>query len=292
MAKDMWANPIPAAEDDSMAQTTTFDSFVANPVTPVIGAELDGIDLSDTLSNQQVQDLHDALLKYQVIFFRDQHMSMDQQKDLGRSFGSLHCHPAVPGPKGHPEILMLHSDAERQNAASAWHSDVSCDQVPNLGSILYGKVIPKAGGDTCFASMYAAYDGLSDRMQQFLAGLTGIHESEHVYKKIQGSTANYPRAEHPLIRTHPETGRQALFVNSVFTTGIKELKPKEAHSILEFLYRHIETPEFHVRFKWQENSVAFWDNRCTQHRAIADFFPMTRTMQRVTINGTEPFYRA
>lgn len=289
MSDQVWQDPIGANPE---AQPLTFESITAEPVTPVIGAEIGGIDLGKPLDEVQVKDLRNALLKYQVLFFRDQHMDMDQHKALGRNFGTLHCHPAIPGPEGHPEILMLHSDAERRSAASAWHSDVSCDQVPNLGSILYGKVIPESGGDTCWASMYAAYDGLSDPMKEFLTSLTGIHESEHVYSKIEESVPNYPRAEHPVVRTHPETGRPALFVNSVFTTGIKELRTAEARSLLAFLFRHIETPEFQVRFRWKENSVAFWDNRCTQHRAMADFYPLTRTMQRVTINGTKPFYRA
>jgi len=284
----VFKNPI---KTDTRERVTSFASFDVKPLTPVLGAELRGVDLGSTLSTKQVQDIHDALLEYQVIFFRDQHMTMDQHKDLGRRFGTLHCHPAVPGPEGHPEILMLHSDETHKNAASAWHSDVSADEVPNLGSILYGKVVPPAGGDTLWASMYAAYDGLSDAMKQFLCGLTAIHESEHVFSKIKGTVANYPTAEHPVVRTHPETGRQALFVNSVFTTGIKELESAEARSLLDFLFRHVETPEFHVRFHWEPNSVAFWDNRCTQHRALADFFPQTRTMQRVTINGTKPFYR-
>ncbi|HIL18105.1 MAG TPA: taurine dioxygenase [Gammaproteobacteria bacterium] len=253
---------------------------------------IDGIDLGSKLTNKQVQDVYDALLEYQVLFFRDQHMSMAQHKDLGRHFGTLHCHPAIPGPEGHPEILMLHSDEKKQSAASAWHSDVSADQIPNLGSILYGKVVPEAGGDTSWASMYAAYEGLSDAMQRFLVGLNGVHESEHIFSKLDGHVKNFPTAEHPMIRTHPDTGRQGLFVNSVFTVGIKELESAEARSVLDFLFRHIELPEFQVRFQWEKNSVAFWDNRCTQHRATADFFPQTRTMQRVTINGTEPYYRA
>lgn len=289
MASTVWRNPIKSAP---IERATSFESFVANPTTPVIGAEIRGIDLGSGLTDQQAQDVHDALLEYQVLFFRDQHMNMDQHKALGRHFGTLHCHPAIPGPEGHPEILMLHSDEKKQSAASAWHSDVSADQVPNLGSILYAKVVPENGGDTCWASMYAAYDGLSDAMKRFVSGLTGIHESEHVFSKIEGTVTNYPRAEHPMVRTHPETGRQALFVNSVFTTGVRELRSAEARSLLDFLFRHIETPEFQVRFRWEENSVVFWDNRCTQHRAMADFFPETRTMQRVTINGTEPFYRA
>jgi len=269
---------------------TVFDSFEVKAVTPLIGGLVEGVQLGSQLTEREITGLRDALLEYQVLFFRDQHMTMDEHKALGRHFGTLHCHPAIPGPEGHPEILMLHSDEKHQNAASAWHSDVSCDEVPNLGSILYAKVVPEVGGDTYWASMYAAYDALSDSMKGFLGGLTAIHESEHVFSKIKGTVANYPTAEHPVIRTHPETGRQALFVNSVFTTGIKELAETEAKALLDFLFRHIETPEFHVRFHWEPNSVAFWDNRCTQHRALADFFPQVRTMQRVTINGSRPFY--
>ena len=281
------SNNLPEAAKQSYA------SFTVEPCTPVLGAEIEGIDLGGDLSDQQVQDLRDALLKYQVIFRRDQEMTMDEHKALGRLFGSLHCHPSIPGPEGHPEILILHSDADRYDAASKWHSDVSCDQRPNLGSILYARVVPDAGGDTCWASMYAAYEALSTSMQSFLTGLTGIHESEHVYKRLPGSVANYPTAEHPVVRTHPETGRHGLYVNSIFTTGIKELKRAEAKALLSFLFDHIQTPEFQVRFRWQKNSVAFWDNRCTQHRATADFFPQTRTMQRVTINGNDkPFYQA
>lgn len=291
MSDNFFQSPHRLLTDLASLEPRTYQSFEATAVTPVLGAELTGIDLSARLSDQQIQDLHDALLQYQVIFFRDQHMSLEQHKNLGRYFGTLHSHPSIPGPEGHPEILILHSDEKEQMAASAWHSDVSCDQVPNLGSILYAKVVPQSGGDTCWASMYAAYDGLSDTMRKFLTGLTGIHESAHVYSKLKGSVENYPTAEHPVIRTHPETGRQGLYVNSIFTTGIKELNKAEERSVLDFLFRHIETPEFHVRFRWQENSVAFWDNRCTQHRATADFFPQTRTMQRVTINGDQPFYR-
>lgn len=291
MSNNIFQSLLKPLEDPERLETASYQSFRATPITPVLGAELVGIDLGRPLNDQQIDDLHDALLQYQVIFFRDQHMSMEQHKDLGRCFGTLDCHPSIPGPEGHPEILMLHSDEEVQMAASAWHSDVSCDQVPNLGSILYGKVVPKAGGDTCWASMYAAYDGLSASMQGFLSGLTGIHESAHIYASLKDSVANYPCAEHPVVRTHPETGRQGLYVNSIFTTGIKELNKAEARCVLDFLFRHIETPEFQVRFHWRENSVAFWDNRCTQHRAIADFFPQTRTMQRVTIKGDQPFYR-
>jgi taurine dioxygenase len=292
MSNNIFESVHKPAGETAEPEVKTFQSFEATPMTPVIGAEIEGINLGTSLDDQQIKDLHDALLQYQVIFFRDQHMSMDQHKDLGRYFGTLHCHPSIPGPEGHPEILILHSDEKVHMAASAWHSDVSCDQVPNLGSILYGKVVPKAGGDTCWSSMYAAYDGLSDAMQDFLSGLTGIHESAHVYAKLKGSVENYPTAEHPIIRTHPETGRQSIYVNSIFTTGIKELNKAEERCVLDFLFRHIETPEFQVRFHWQENSVAFWDNRCTQHRATADFFPQTRTMQRVTINGDQPFFRA
>jgi len=269
-----------------------YETIQLTRLAPALGAEISGVDLTKSLGPKTCQEIHDALVDNQVIFFRDQDITLQQHKDFGRYFGSLHVHPVIPGPEGHPEILMLHSDEKEQYSASAWHSDVSCDPVPNLGAILLAKVMPKTGGDTEFASMHAAYEGLSDKMQRFLCGLEAQHGSEHVFGRAKNADDKRPTAIHPVIRTHPVSGRQGIYVNSVFTVKIIGLKPKESASVLEFLYRHIELPEFHVRFKWQVNSIAFWDNRSPQHRAIADFFPQTRTMQRVTINGdSPPFYR-
>jgi len=275
-----------------------YETIEVRKLTPTIGAEIFGADLNQELGNQQFQEIHDALMENLVIFFRDQKLTPDQQKAFGGRFGRLHVHPAAPGlVEGHPEILVIKADEKSQRVAGEdWHSDVSCDPEPPLGSILYMHEIPaNGGGDTLFANTYAAYEALSEPVKRLLDGMTAIHEGEHVYRGRYGVDdrgKQYPRAEHPVIRTHPVTGRKGLFVNRVFTTRISQLKRNESNAVLEMLYRHIETPEFHCRFKWQPGSVAFWDNRCAQHHAMWDYYPLRRYGHRVTVCGDKPFYRA
>jgi taurine dioxygenase len=275
-----------------------YDTIKVIPVTPTIGAEVSGINLASRISLDQFQDLNDALLTHQVLFFRDQDMTLDQHKILGRLFGNLAIHPNTKGPEGHPEILPVHADANSKRVAGErWHSDVSCDPEPPMGSILHIRTIPPSGGDTLFCSMYAAYDALSPSMQRFLSGLTAIHDGAPNYNRtnnIIGDTTQktFPRAEHPVIRTHPVTGRQAIFVNPVFTVAIKDVPEAESKAILGFLYEHCARPHWQVRFRWQPNSVAFWDNRCVQHIAMWDYFPHVRSGYRVTIKGDRPFHRA
>ena len=265
-------------------------------MTPTIGAELHGIDLSQPLGNEAFAAVHDALMDNLVIFFRDQTLDAEQQKAFGQRFGTLHIHPAAPSVPGHPELMRIHADANSTFVnGEGWHSDVSCDAEPPMGSVLYMQVLPEVGGDTLFANMYAAYEALSQPMQRLLAGLTAVHDGEGLYRGRYGTDDRgrvYPRAEHPVVRTHPVTGRPALFVNSFFTTRINGLTKSESDALLAFLFRHIETPEFACRFRWQPRSVAFWDNRATQHQALWDYFPHTRTGTRVTITGDRPFYRA
>ena len=275
-----------------------YQTIEVRKLTPTIGAEIFGADLSQPLGNQQFQEVHDALMENQVIFFRDQKMTIDQQKDFGRRFGKLHVHPNAPiDLTEHPEILVIKADENSKHVAGEeWHSDVSCDVEPPMGSILYMHEVPASGGgDTMFASMYAAYEKLSAPMQRFLEGLTALHDSSkaHYYRvKATDREVKFPNAEHPVVRTHPVTGRKALFVNRGFTMKIPQLKRAESDALLEMLYRHVETPEFHCRFKWQPNSVAFWDNRCTQHHAMFDYFPNRRYGHRVTVCGDKPFLRA
>jgi taurine dioxygenase len=262
-------------------------------LSPAIGAEIDGLDLSGPLSREQHEALRAALLENLVIFFRDQTLTPDQHKDLGRRFGRLHLHPAPLGIlEGHPEIVLIKADENSKHiAGEEWHSDVSCDAEPPMGSILYLKEVPPVGGDTLFASMYAAYDALSDSMQRFLRGLTAIHDGARNYEgrpPAVGRGAEFPRAKHPVVRTHPETGRKALFINRLFTTRIVQLKMRESDAILRMLFRHIENPEFQCRFQWRANSIAFWDNRCTQHLALWDYYPHRRCGYRVTIAGDRP----
>ena len=270
-------------------------SIGIDPVSPVIGAEVTGADLAAPLTPQAFDTLHTALMTHQVLFFRDQELSFEQHKAFGRLFGDLHIHPAAPKDGAHPEILVVHGDATvKFVAGEVWHSDVSCDVEPPMGSILRIEQVPDSGGDTLFASMYAAWDGLSDRMQRLLAQLTAVHDGRQYYVGRYGAghlrDESYPSAEHPAVRTHPVTGRQALYVNQGFTTRFKELKPAESDALLAFVLQHCAAPEFQCRFRWRANSVAFWDNRCTQHHAIWDYFPQTRHGYRVTIKGDRPFY--
>ena len=261
------------------------------PLTPALGAEVFGIDLAAPLSAPQREAVHQAFLDHQVLFFRDQRMSTAQHIRAGRQFGSLHVHPlAAANHPDHPELLRIHADETSERVAGeSWHTDVSCEEAPPMGSMLYLTEVPAAGGDTLFASMYAAYDALSVPMQRFLEGLTAVHDGARVWAKYGIAPSRpFARSEHPIVAVHPETGRKLLFVNRVFTSHIPALAARESDALLEMLYRHIENPRFMCRFRWQPYSVAFWDNRCTQHQAIFDYFPARRSGYRVTINGTRP----
>ena len=270
-----------------------YETITVAPLSPMIGAEISGVDLTRPLGNQTFQEIHQALLDHLVIFFRDQDIDLEQQKSFGRRFGRLHIHPTAPSPQGHPEILVIKADeSSKAIAGNRWHSDVSCDAEPPMGSILHMRQLPPSGGDTMFANMYAAYEALSAPMRAFLGGLQAWHESEQVHRgKLGHQLADgkvYPKALHPVVRTHPETGRKALFVNSGFTTRIDGLGEKESRALLDMLFDHVRTPEFQCRFRWREKSLAFWDNRSTQHYALWDYFPHSRLGYRVTVCGTKP----
>jgi len=272
-----------------------YETIEIRKSTPNIGAEIFGIDLSRPLSNQQFHEVHDVLMDRLVIFFRDQTLDVEQHKAFGRRFGRLHVHPAAPSVlPDHPEILVVKTDkASAHIAGEDWHSDVSCDPEPPMGSILHlTEVPPDGGGDTMFANMHLAYETLSEPIRKLLDGLSAIHDGEHVYRGrygIDDTGRTFPRAEHPVVRTHPVSGKKCLFVNRFFTTRITGLRRGESDAILEMLYRHIETPEFCMRFKWRPNSVAFWDNRSVQHHALWDYYPNRRYGHRVTICGDKPY---
>jgi taurine dioxygenase len=271
-----------------------YETIEVRPMSPHIGAEIGGVNL-DRAGPRQIAEIRAALLEHLVLFFRDQHFDLESQKAFGRQFGELHVHPGAPGPAGHPEVLPVHTDARSSYiAGESWHSDVSCDAEPPMGSILHLSVVPAVGGDTLFASMYAAYEALSTRMKAYVEGLTATHDGEPYYrgrykdKGVDDRGKLYPRAVHPVVRTHPETRRKALYVNRMFTTRINDLAREESEAILAYLVGHCARPEFQVRFRWRENSVAFWDNRCAQHMALWDYFPQTRSGFRVTIKGDKP----
>lgn len=266
-------------------------------VSGAIGAEVEGVHLGN-IDDATFDAVRAAFLEHQVLFFRDQEITRDQHKSFGRRFGTLQIHPFLQPLKneGHPEFVVLESNAKNPYLAEAWHSDVTFVESPPLGSVLKCVTAPEFGGDTMWASMYAAYEGLSDKMQHLLSDLVAIHDTSRTFSRPRygehiGRTQapEIISAEHPVVRTHPETRRKGLFVNSTFTASIKGMKPAESNALLQFLYRHIETPDFSCRFRWQPNSIAMWDNRCTQHRVVADNKTANRRMERVTIDGDRPF---
>jgi taurine dioxygenase len=277
-----------------------YTAIDVRPVTPAIGADVHGVDLTRPLSEAQFSEIRRAFLNHLVLFFRDQQpLTPEQQIGFGRRFGELHIHPAAPHLEGHPEVFVIHTHKDSKFAAGEdWHSDVSCDLEPPLGTILQIHQLPPYGGDTLFANMYAAYDDLSPTMQEFLRGLSATHASEHFYRGryadrgVDDAGRVYPSAEHPVIRTHPETGRPCLFVNRMFTTKINGVEPAESRALLDFLFRHIENPYYQVRLRWNRNDIAMWDNRCAQHQAIWDYWPQERKGHRVTVKGDRPFFRA
>jgi taurine dioxygenase len=263
---------------------------------PACGAEVRGIDLARGIDAATAAEIRAALLKHGALFFKDQsEIPASVQVEIGRHFGDLHTHPAAPAMAGYPEVFVIHAHKDSKVAnGEFWHSDVSCDEEPPLGTILQIHVLPEIGGDTLFANMYAAYDALSEPMKKLLNGLTATHESEHIYRGryadrgVDDAGKRYPSAVHPVVRTHPETNRLAMYVNRTFTTRINELTELESRAVLDMLFDHCEQVDFQIRFRWQKNDVAFWDNRCMMHRAIWDYWPNERKGHRVTIAGDRP----
>ena len=274
-------------------------------LTPAIGAVLRGVNLAERVSDDLVADIRQALLTHQVIFFEGQgDMTPTQQRDFAQRFGDLHVHPLYDRNDDHPEIMIIDNHVDNPTDNNFWHTDVTFIDTPPMGSILAARQLPPTGGDTMWASMTAAYRALSAPMQRFLEGLEAVHDFAYAFTAdgIAGSQAGRERYEkavaanppvtHPVIRTHPETGEPCIFVNSVFTRRIKGLRREESQALMAFLNAHIQKPEFVVRWRWVPGAVAFWDNRCTQHRAVDDFLPHRRIMHRATILGDRPVFKA
>ena len=276
--------------------TITSSGIKIQKYSPNLGAVITGVDLSKEINEDQFKDIHKAFLDNQVLFFQNQNeISPEIHLKLGKLFGELHVHPAAPSMPGYPEIFEIHAHKNSKVAnGEFWHSDVSCDIEPPLGTMLQLHILPETGGDTMFSDMYSAYNELSDKYKSLLNGLVAIHESEHLYsgryedRGVNRDNIKTPVANHPLIRTHPITGKKAIYVNRTFTTGIEGMNKNESSSILEFLFEHCEHVNFQIRYRWNKNDMAFWDNRCTMHRAIWDYWPNERKGRRVTIKGDKP----
>jgi taurine dioxygenase len=279
-----------------VVRANNYKSIIAKPFAPNLGAEIYQVDLSKRISDEQFMEVHQAFLDYQVLFFKNQKaIPPEIHVDFGKRFGELHNHPAAPTMLGHPEIFEIHATKNSKVAnGEHWHSDVSCDEEPPLGTMLQIHILPECGGDTMFNNMYSAYEALSVPIKNMIDGLTALHSSEHFYKGRYSdrgkndSDINCPEAIHPVVRTHPETGKKVLFVNRTFTTRINELSEEESDILLELLFRQGEHINHQIRFQWSKNDLAFWDNRCCMHRAIWDYWPEERKGRRVTIKGDRP----
>jgi taurine dioxygenase len=264
------------------------------PVTAAIGGEVHGVDLRDELSDVDVKILRQGLLDHLVLFLRDQHITDEHQLAFALRFGPMHLSPLQTVHQDAPEIVVLNQVYPRGEGADEWHSDNTFLADPPMGSILRAVQLPDVGGDTCFASMYAAYEGLSPAMRSFVDGLRAVHDITNPLKKairdghstldLAEMQQKCPPVEHNVVVTHPETGRKALFVNRNSTTHIVGLSDREQEVLLPFLFDHVRSPEYQCRFHWEEGSIAFWDNRSVQHYAVADYHER-RIMHRATIAG-------
>ncbi|KNB50942.1 TauD/TfdA dioxygenase family protein [Streptomyces caatingaensis] len=269
-----------------------YETIALDPLTPVLGAEVSGVDLREELTKRQLTEIKDAFLDRHVLVFRDQDITPEDHKRFAAHFGPLHP-VALPAPGSDPYVLEISASAESKNVAgNGWHADGTADAEPSLGSMLHVTRIPEpgAGGDTMFANMHLAYEMLSPAMKTFLDGLTAVHDGAQPWGE-QGPPAEYevPVNEHPVVVRHPETGRKLLFVNRPYTARIPQLSRAESDAVLEMLYRHIAgTPLLACRVRWQPNTLVFWDNRCVQHHAIWDYYPHSRYGRRVAIDGTRP----
>jgi taurine dioxygenase len=270
-------------------------------VTTAIGALVEGVDLSQELAQPQVDRLAELLAQHQVLFFRDQPLTPQQQVRFASRFGTLHVHPIYPVLPELPEILVLDTHKDFLPDNDNWHTDVTFSETPPMAGILAAKQMPSSGGDTLWSSCSAAYDGLSEPMRRFLDGLTAQHsvaksfpperwQNDPAFKeRYERAVAKHPPVNHPVVRTHPVTGRKGLFVNGGFTTHINELRPTESRVLLDFLDAHAGRPEYTVRWRWKVGDLVFWDNRVTQHYAVADYLPERRVVYRATVNGDKPY---
>ena len=277
-------------------------SITITPQSPTIGAEIAGVDLGTELSDGAIAEIRQALLDWKVLFFRDQDITTAQHLAFSRRFGELEIHPFGAPHPDHPEVLQITHDENAPGQENGWHSDVTWRLQPSLGSVLRMLDGPEVGGDTLFADMYAAYEGLPDRVKDRIDGATARHDFTRfkigMRKKgaseedIAAMEQRFPNPHHPVVRTHPETGRTGIYVNSAFVEEIDGMDRSESDELLQLMYRQASYPEYQVRLKWRPNTIAFWDNRSVQHYAVSDYYPQSRSVERVTIIGDTPYYDA
>ncbi len=279
--------------------TTAYSTIRVTPLAPALGATVDGVDLSSPLSSTAIEEIHHAFLAHQVLFFREQALDPQGLMDFGRCFGELDRYPFVRGMDGYPEVVeVVKKEEETINFGGLWHTDTSYLPRPPKASILYARRVPPVGGDTLFANMYLACDALSPTLRGVLEGLRGVYSASRgtaaatrvhrIEERPGDSDGAITEAVHPLVRTHPETGRKALYCSDAHTVRIEGMSEAESAALLAHLYQVQQRPEFGCRFRWAAGSLAFWDNRCTQHNALNDYAGQRREMLRITLAGDTP----
>ncbi len=282
-----------------------YEILDVRPIAGALGAELAGVDLAAPADDRVTAEIRRALLEYLVIYFPDQRLGPDDQKAFTRRFGEFGEVPFVKPLDGHPEIIAVIKQADERNTfnfGGTWHSDFSFQERPPMASILYAREVPSHGGDTMFANMYLAYETLSDGMKTLLDGLIAVHSARRPYglngqfqdqklaaMTITSSAEAEATVDHPVVRTHPETGRKCLFVNSVYTVGLKDMTARESRPLLDFLSAHAIRPEFTCRLGWRPGGLAMWDNRAVLHCAVNDYDGQRREMHRTTVAGDRPY---
>lgn len=270
-----------------------FDRIGVAPLGATLGAEISGVDLGQ-LDDASFAEIERAFLEFKVLFFRDQDLSSEGQLAFAARFGELEEHPFLKAKQGYGQIVEFVKDARTIGVENTWHHDVTWRLRPSLGSVLRAVDVPAVGGDTLFADMVAAYEGLDEDTQRRLDGAVAVHDFTHSFglamapDELARRQREFPPARHPVVRAHPRSGRPCLFVNAIFTREIEGLPEAESRALLEHLYRQADVPEYQCRFRWQKNSVALWDNCAVQHYAASDYDPQRRVMERVTIIGDEP----
>lgn len=267
--------------------------IVAQRISPCIGAEISGVDLREPLDSETFEEIHAALLAYRVIFFRDQDISAAQHMAFARRFGELEEHPFIPS-AADAEVVRFDKDEQMTGVENVWHSDVSWREIPSLGSVLRAHIVPDIGGDTLFADMVAAYECLDDETKALVEGKRAVNDFTQSFgmllsaEELAESQKKFPAVEHPLVRTSRDTGERSLYMNAIFTSHIVGMESAASDALLGRLFQEAAVPEYQCRFRWQKNSIAFWDNRVVQHYATNDYWPQRRQMDRVTIIGDRP----
>lgn len=282
------AGPVVLRRNGEAWAPRPYEHLALAPLSPTIGAEVTGVDLVRPLPDEVEAEVRQALLEWKVLFFRDQHIDSAAHRDFAARWGRLEVHPFLP--RGEvPEVVRFEKDGSTGGYENIWHADVTWQADPPLGSVLRAIEVPAYGGDTLWADMGAAYDGLDDEVKARIEGLEAVHDFTQSFgqalapDQLAEMQAKHPPVTHPVVLRHPETGRRTLFVNSIFTDRILGLEPDEAESLLRLLISQASVPEYQCRFRWSAGAVAFWDNRATQHYAVSDYFPNRRVMERCTI---------